>query len=87
MKNKILICITESTSSNGVKIIPGKKYIIDELIKSNVQNSKSNGSNEVILYKIKQGDKIIGYFNIESLKKYFQFLEDYRNNIIDKILN
>lgn len=82
MKNKILICITESTSSNGVKIIPGKKYNIVELIKS----KGVFDSSEVILYKINEGDKIIGYFNIESLKKYFQFLEDYRNNIIDKIL-
>ena len=82
MVNKILICI-ESDNVNlrgGAKIKPGEKYHIANIIEDYVSvNNK--------LCRIHQGDNLVGFFSAENIDKYFQPIEDYRDNIIDKLLN
>jgi hypothetical protein len=81
MVNKILICI-ESDNVNlrgGAEIKPGEKYNIDIL--------EDYVSDKNRLCRIHQGDNLVGFFSAENIDKYFQPIEDYRNNIIDKLLN
>jgi len=90
MVNKILICI-ESDNVNlrgGAEIKPGEKYNIDypwfdfqrEILEDYVSDKNR-------LCRIHQGDNLVGFFSAENIDKYFQPIEDYRNNIIDKLLN
>jgi hypothetical protein len=86
MVNKILICI-ESDNVNlrgGAEIKPGEKYIIVwrwfDILEDYVSDKNR-------LCRIHQGDNLVGFFSAENIDKYFQPIEDYRNNIIDKLLN
>ena len=82
MVNKILICI-ESDNVNlrgGAEIKPGEKYHISNIIEDYV-------SVNIKLCIIHQGDNLVGFFSEENIDKYFQPIEDYRDNIIDKLLN
>lgn len=82
MVNKILICIKSDNVCHrgGDEIKPGEKYHIDNIIDDYVSVNNR-------IYRINQGANLIGFFHEEDLNKYFQPIEDYRNNIIDKILN
>lgn len=76
MVNKILICIKSDNvyMRGGAELKPGEKYYVDKHITKD-------------LYCINQNNNLVGFFYEEDLNKYFQPIEDYRNNIIDKILN
>ena len=81
MVNKILICIKSDnvSSRGGAELKPGEKYHIANIIEDFVSvNNK--------LCRIHQGDNLIGFFSEENIKIYFQPIEEYRNNIIDKII-
>ena len=93
MVNKILICI-ESDNVNlrgGAEIKPGEKYHIppSEFGKPSniIVSAEYPMEGPQSLFRIHQGDNLVGFFSAENIDKYFQPIEDYRNNIIDKLLN
>ena len=81
MVNKILICIESDNvhERGGAELKPGEKYHIDSIIEDYVSANNR-------LCRIHQGDNLIGFFSEEKIKIYFQPIEEYGNNIIDKIL-
>lgn len=81
MVNKILICIKSDNvyDRGGAELKPGEKYHIANIIEDSVSVNNR-------LYRINQGDNLIGFFSEENIDKYFKPIEYYRNNIIDKIL-
>lgn len=86
MVSKILICI-ESDDVNlrgGSEIKPGEKYHIPPSEQGRPSHVLiAPGS---ILYRIHQGDNLVRFFSAENIDKYFQAIEEHRNDIIDKIL-
>ena len=87
MVNKILICI-ESDNVNlrgGAEIKPGEKYHIPPPELGKPSNIIVEGPQS--LFRVHQGDNLVGFFSAENIDKYFQPIEDYRDNIIDKLLN
>ena len=92
MVNKILICI-ESDNVNlrgGAEIKPGEKYHIppSEFGKPSniIVKGRQTRKLPLSLFRIHQGDNLIGFFSEENIKIYFQPIEEHRNNIIDKII-
>jgi hypothetical protein len=87
MVNKILICIESDNvyERGGAKIKPGEKYHIPPSELGKPSNIIVEGTQS--LFRIHQGDNLVGFFSAENIDKYFQPIEDYRNNIIDKIIN
>ena len=86
MVNKILICI-ESDDVNlrgGLEIKPGEKYHIPPSEQGRPAVCRIEAGR--ILYRIHQGDNLVGFFSAENIDKYFQAIEEHRNDIIDKIL-
>lgn len=85
--SKILICI-ESDNVNlrgGAEIKPGEKYHIPPSELGKPSNIIVEGPQS--LFRIQQGDNLVGFFSADNINKYFQPIEDYRNNIIDSLLN
>lgn len=85
--SKILICI-ESDNVNlrgGAEIKPGEKYHIPPSELGKPSNIIVEGPQS--LFRIHQGDNLVGFFSADNINKYFQPIEDYRNNIIDSLLN
>ena len=87
MVNKILICIESDNVCHrgGAEIKPGEKYHIPPPELGKPSNIIVEGPQS--LFRIHQGDNLVGFFSEENIKIYFQPIEDYRNNIIDKLLN
>ena len=79
--DKLLICIKSDNVSlrGGAEIKPGQKYHIANIIEDYVSVNNR-------ICRIHQGDNLIGFFSEENIKIYFQPIEEYRNNIIDKII-
>ena len=86
MVNKILICIESDNVCHrgGAEIKPGEKYHIPPPELGKPSNIIVEGPQS--LFRIHQGDNLVGFFSEENIKIYFQPIEDYRNNIIDKLL-
>ena len=86
MVNKILICIESDNVCHrgGAEIKPGEKYHIPPPELGKPSNIIVEGPQS--LFRIHQGDNLVGFFSEENIKIYFQPIEEYRNNIIDKIL-
>ena len=83
--DKLLICIKSDNVSlrGGAEIKPGQKYHIANIIEDYVSVT-IHVKNRIC--RIHQGDNLIGFFSEEKIKIYFQPIEEYRNNIIDKII-
>jgi hypothetical protein len=79
--DKLLICIKSDNVSlrGGAELKPGQKYHIANIIEDYVSVNNR-------ICRIHQGDNLIGFFSEENIKIYFQPIEEYRNNIIDKII-
>ena len=84
--DKLLICIKSDNVSlrGGAEIKPGQKYHIPPSELGRPSNVIVKGPQS--LFRIHQGDNLIGFFSEENIKIYFQPIEEHRNNIIDKIL-
>jgi hypothetical protein len=91
MVNKILICIKSDnvSSRGGAELKPGEKYHIANIIEDSVSVIDGRSVVQTLknrLCRIHQGDNLIGFFSEENIKIYFQPIEEYRDNIIDKII-
>lgn len=93
--DKLLICIKSDNVSlrGGAEIKPGQKYHIPPSELGRPSNVIVKGPQSLMekdpispLFRIHQGDNLIGFFSEENIKIYFQPIEEHRNNIIDKIL-
>ena len=87
MVNKILICIESDNVCHrgGAELKPGEKYHIPPSELGKPSNIIVEGPQS--LFRIHQGDNLVGFFSAENIDKYFQPIEEHRNNIIDKIIN
>jgi len=86
MVNKILICIKSDNVCHrgGAELKPGEKYHIADIPWNDSIEDYVSVNNK--LCRIHQGDNLIGFFSEENIKIYFQPIEEYRDNIIDKII-
>ena len=84
--DKLLICIESDNVCHrgGAELKPGQKYHIPPSELGRPSNVIVKGPQS--LCRIHQGDNLIGFFSEENIKIYFQPIEEYRNNIIDKII-
>jgi hypothetical protein len=91
VSSRYLLYETKALSRHGgAELKPGEKYHIANIIEDSVSVIDGRSVVQTLknrLCRIHQGDNLVGFFSAENIDKYFQPIEDYRNNIIDKLLN
>ncbi len=74
---KILIC-TKFCGESPQDLIPGEQY--------HVKYITSHTNNDTKLHVVYKDNQLVGYFNDETLNNFFQPIDVWRDNNIDKIL-